>query len=106
MEIPEGDIGPNKYAPKGYPWADWFNGSLWVVERGVDFPGTITAETFRKQVLTKARRWGLLVRTSNVGDHPTQVKIQRVHVYKGVNIRRPEYIQNMLDTHVDTTEHE
>lgn len=29
----------SKMSPKGavYPWADWFDGSIWMIERGVDF---------------------------------------------------------------------
>ena len=45
-----------------YPWDEWFDGQVWQLNRGIDFPST--PGEFRSQVYVAARRRDLMVRTA------------------------------------------
>ena len=45
-----------------YPWNDWFNGAVWVLEYGVDFH--CKPHSFRVNAYGVAKRRGLVLLTS------------------------------------------
>lgn len=44
-----------------YPWHQWMDGSVWKLEQGVDFEGSL--KTMRATVVAHARRHDVAVRT-------------------------------------------
>ena len=56
-----------------YPLEEWFDGSIWELDRQTDFPGQKTVHGFRSYIQYAARRYpGLKLRTA-VPDHKTVV---------------------------------
>lgn len=49
-----------------YAWDEWFDGSIWRAERGIDFQ--CEPESFRVQACTEAKQRGIKVQTSVEGD--------------------------------------
>ena len=56
-----------------YPWDEWLDGDMWVLEQDEDFPGT-KIDQFRKGASEAARARGLKLRTSRLG--PTTIVVQ------------------------------
>lgn len=50
----------------GYPWDEWFNGKVWELVQGVDFPGTVKG--FRQNANKKATSMGGVMRSSLLED--------------------------------------
>lgn len=40
----------------GHPWDEWTDGSVWLIQRGADFPGKV--ESMRTRLYGKARELG------------------------------------------------
>jgi hypothetical protein len=60
-----------------YPWDEWFDGAVWKLTRGVDFPGD--PHSFRTNAYAKARSRGLRLR-AQVIDRGDAVVIQAVEL--------------------------
>ena len=58
-ELDSYEFGPDR-TPK-HDWDKLLNGSIWRLHRGEDFPDTMTARTFRKQVYSRAYERGMSV---------------------------------------------
>lgn len=84
--IQHGDMEPSKYAPKGYPWDEWFNGQQWLIKRGEDF--TPDAQTFRTMLYSRAKGRGLRLRASVTKDRPDEIRFQVVWRGQGINVDR------------------
>lgn len=58
-----------------YPWDEWFNGNVWLLEQGRDFDAT--PERMRQMIGMTARKRGIKVRTS-VNKPENKVALQMV----------------------------
>lgn len=55
-----GDLEPKqKGRPRKYPWHEWQNGAIWLIESGIDFPQY--AEKFLPQIYTRAKATNMRV---------------------------------------------
>jgi len=52
-----------KIRPEKYPWHDWFNGQIWLLEHQVDFSGK-NPNVFRNTIGSAAKRHNVRTRTS------------------------------------------
>lgn len=57
------DVHGKKFynGPVKYPWAQWFNGSMWLLIQGEDFDWD--TKEFQRYLLTFAKRWNVNVKT-------------------------------------------
>lgn len=58
--------GPSVGAAQRYPWDEWFDGSVWKLKQGEDFPGDI--EGFRGTLYKKAQMRGHKARVALLKD--------------------------------------
>jgi len=51
---------------EAYPWADWFNGEIHLLEKGIDFD--VDPKNFRASAYIAAKRHGLKIRAALLED--------------------------------------
>lgn len=61
----ETDLAPKPSRRNRYPWAEWLDGSTWLLKSGEDF--TVAAETMRVMVYQNAKKRDLKAATELVG---------------------------------------
>lgn len=57
---------PKRHGNTRYPWADWFDGRVWKLKQGEDFPGQVRA--FRERFYREAQARGYFVQTRTLGE--------------------------------------
>jgi hypothetical protein len=62
--------------PTVYRWDEWFDGSIWRLERSVDFPGA-TASSFRVTVYNNAAKRNIQVKAYMESDDVLVIQAQR-----------------------------
>jgi len=72
-ELSKYQFGPDR-SPK-YDWDKLFNGSIWRLCRGEDFPASMTAKTFRRQVYSRAYERGLSARGVIENDNTLVIQV-------------------------------
>ena len=74
-----------------YPWHLWLNGSIWLLQPGVDFDEDILQ--FQKYAHGYARQWGIKIRTKRTEDKQSALYLQAYQATVKQSARRRRHFR-------------